>query len=286
MYIAVLFVFLSICAKVNLHNKGGFINMKTLISINNDFVKETKGLHQKKNRDELGKYLIEGSRLVMDALQNGEEVQAVFIDEAKKDDQFISAVQKYDIHNKINIVNSKIMKYICDTQTPQGIAAILRKKSYALEDILKHKRLLILDRIQDPGNAGTILRAADAFGISAIILLKGTVDIYGMKAVRASMGSIFHVALLEVDDAMDFCSILKKNNFDILVTHLEGSEYLQNIQISEKAAFIVGNEGNGVSEEIASCATKLVKIPMKGKAESLNVSIAASIVMYHMMLND
>jgi TrmH family RNA methyltransferase len=263
--------------------------MNKITSIQNELIKEVLALHSKKGREEHGKYMIEGMKLFEEAISSGEIIESVFVSETFPQKNLLeenssAELKKYIKNLNIYEVSAKIMKNISDTETPQGLAAVIKKKDYDISNIINSDRLLILDRIQDPGNLGTIIRAADAFGISGIVALKGTVDAYNMKVVRSTMGSLFHLPVVYTDEADVLFKKLVDSSFDILVTHLDGKEYINQTKLGDKCAIVIGNEANGVCEDIIKFATKLVKIPMKGKAESLNAAMAATVVMYQMMI--
>ncbi|MFQ9289014.1 MAG: TrmH family RNA methyltransferase [Intestinibacter bartlettii] len=168
-----------------------------------------------------------------------------------------------------------------DTENTQGILAVLRYKERDLVNNINQddKFVLILDRIQDPGNMGTIIRTADSAGVDAIILLKGCVDIYNPKVIRSTMGSIFDMNIIQTtqDEAVDF---LKANNFDIVSSYLHTESYYNETTYDGKIALVIGNEANGINDELISKSDKLVKIPIYGNAESLNAAISAAILMY------
>ncbi len=142
------------------------------------------------------------------------------------------------------------------------------------------KMLLVLDRVADPGNLGTMLRTADAAGIGGAVLLKGCADVYAPKTVRSSMGSLFHLPIMAGADETDLLDGLRRAGYRILVTCLEGAEDLYQADLGGRLAFVMGNEANGVSARLLAAADKRVYIPMQGRAESLNVAMAAGIVMF------
>ena len=182
---------------------------------------------------------------------------------------------------KIFKTTNKIFNELIDTENTQGILAVLRYKERDLVNNINQddKFVLILDRIQDPGNMGTIIRTADSAGVDAIILLKGCVDIYNPKVIRSTMGSIFDMNIIQTtqDEAVDF---LKANNFDIVSSYLHTESYYNETTYDGKIALVIGNEANGINDELISKSDKLVKIPIYGNAESLNAAISAAILMY------
>lgn len=182
------------------------------------------------------------------------------------------------------IVADNVFKNMSDTVTPQGILAIVKQKEYKLEDILSTKlngsAFIVLESIQDPGNLGTIVRTAEGAGVSGIIMNKETVDIYNSKVIRSTMGSMYRVPFIVTENLSETINELKKNNVTVFAAHLKGEEYYAKDLYKGNVAFLVGNEGNGLSDDIAKLADKYVKIPMEGMVESLNASVAAAILMY------
>ena len=181
------------------------------------------------------------------------------------------------------IVADSVFKNMSDTVTPQGILAIVKQKEYSLEDIInngKDKVFIVLESIQDPGNLGTIVRTAEGAGVAGIIMNKETVDIYNSKVIRSTMGSVYRVPFMVTENLAETIEELKKNKVTVFAAHLKGDEYYAKNLYEGSVAFLIGNEGNGLSDEIAKMADKYVKIPMDGMVESLNASVAAAILMY------
>ena len=180
-------------------------------------------------------------------------------------------------------VTDSVLKSISDTITSQGIIAVCRIVKKEL-DINNYSKVLILDKIQDPGNLGTIIRTADAFNFDCIILGKGTTSLYGQKVIRSTQGSNFHIDCFDNIDLVEL--IDEMHEFNIFATSLKADKYIEQLDnITGKVAVVFGNEGAGVSEEILSKVNNLLKISMPGRAESLNVSIAAGIVMHYISTN-
>ncbi|MDY2736654.1 TrmH family RNA methyltransferase, partial [Intestinibacter sp.] len=182
---------------------------------------------------------------------------------------------------KIYKATNKIFLEMVDTENTQGILGVLKYKEKDLVNNINgdHQFVLILDRIQDPGNMGTIIRTADSAGVDAIILLKGCVDIYNPKVIRSTMGSIFDMNIIHAtqDEAVDF---LKENDFNIVSSYLQTDNYYHETNYEGKIALVIGNEANGINDDLISKSDKLIKIPIYGKAESLNAAISAAILMY------
>ena len=225
-------------------------------------------------------YLAEGLRTAEEAVAY-KAVETLFY-VATDDDRTMRLLEDAAMQNiKLVCVNENVMKKIADTETPQGIIAVCKMRQPKLENLLASgKMLLVLDRVGDPGNIGTMLRTADAAGIGGLVLLKGCADIYAPKTVRSSMGSLFHIPVLSGVSEQELVSAAKKAGYDLLVTCLDGADNLYKADLSGRIAFVMGNEAGGVSETLLEKADKRVYIPMAGRAESLNVAMAAGIVMF------
>ena len=251
-----------------------------LTGLQNPVVKAAAELKQKKYRTQNGLYLAEGLRTAEEAVAY-KAVETLFY-VATDDDRTMRLLEDAAMQNiKLVCVNENVMKKIADTETPQGIIAVCKMRQPKLETLLAGgKMLLVLDRVGDPGNIGTMLRTADAAGIGGLVLLKGCADIYAPKTVRSSMGSLFHIPVLSGVNEQEFVSAAKKAGYDLLVTCLDGADNLYKADLSGRIAFVMGNEAGGVSETLLEKADKRVYIPMAGRAESLNVAMAAGIVMF------
>ena len=240
----------------------------------NDKIKYTKSLLKSKNRNKESKFIIEGYRILTLAIECRAKLDYVFINEdfEKKQEhkEFLELLKKKDI---------KVYK--TDTENTQGIIGVVKFKQKTLEENLtdNNRFVLILDRIQDPGNMGTIIRTADAAGVDAIIALKGCVDIYNPKVIRSTMGSIFDMNVIHATQE-ETLRILKLKKFDIVSSYLDTNNYYNTIEYNYKTALVIGNEANGINDELVSKSDVLVKIPIYGKAESLNAAISSAILMY------
>ena len=248
--------------------------------LQNPVVKAAAELKQKKYRTQNGLYLAEGLRTAEEAVAY-KAVETLFY-VATDDERTMHLLEDAAAQNiKLVCVSENVMKKIADTETPQGIIAVCKMRQPKLENLLASgKMLLVLDRVGDPGNIGTMLRTADAAGIGGFVLLKGCADIYAPKTVRSSMGSLFHIPVLSGVSEQEFVSAAKKAGYDLLVTCLDGADNLYKADLSGRIAFVMGNEAGGVSETLLEKADKRVYIPMAGRAESLNVAMAAGIVMF------
>lgn len=181
-------------------------------------------------------------------------------------------------------VSDNVFKKISDTVTPQGIMAIVRQREYTIDDIVNSRNknkscIVVLDRLQDPGNLGTIVRTGEGAGISGIVMSNDCADIYNPKVIRSTMGSIFRVPFTIADNLPKAVDRLKESGVTVYAAHLNGEIYSSG-NLAKDCAFLIGNEARGLSDEVASKADQWIKIPMSGKVESLNAAIATAILMY------
>lgn len=250
--------------------------MDFIESKDNKLIKEIRKLSEKKYRQKYEQFLIEGFRFVSEALCSDFDVEYIFILEEKQDKLALYEIEKNTSENtKMILVSQSVLNSICDTLSPQGIVAVVKNKKFTIKD--EDGFYVLCDEVQDPGNMGTIIRSAHAAGALGLIVTKGVVDIYNQKTLRATMGSIFHVPIIETFETV---LELKDDGFKLLVSSLEAKDDFYDVDLTGKLIISVGNEGNGVSTKVRDLADLLVKIPMPGKAESLNVGVAASIMMF------
>ena len=240
-----------------------------ITSLQNTQVKHWRKLHTRKYRVKKKRFLIEGFHLLEEARKSHWDIETVIV---KEGTNIPSWVHEYDI----SYVHEKVFHEITQTESPQGIIAEVKMKT--LPNV-NEKWILLVDAVQDPGNLGTMIRTADAAGFSAIGLGVGTVDPFNEKVIRASQGSIFHIPIFQTNLEEEI-EKLKANQVTIWASALENANNYFNVEIPEKVALIVGNEGSGIDSNILALADKIVKIPIYGRAESLNVSVAAGILMY------
>lgn len=243
---------------------------KMITSINNNRVKQWKKLHTRKERSRSNTFLIEGDHLVEEALNSGWDIKEIILR-----DGIESPIEHP--HIEPVIVSEEVFQHIAQTETPQGIMAVIHRKDNLT---IEGNQVLMVDQVQDPGNLGTMIRTADAAGFSAIIVGEGTVDVFNDKVIRATQGSLFHIPIIQAN-LRDQIQRLKQDGYTIWATALEKAKTYDQIDVTEKIAVIVGNEGAGIQSNILHEADEIVKIPIYGKAESLNVSIAAAILMYY-----
>jgi TrmH family RNA methyltransferase len=246
-------------------------------SVHNPRIKKWAELLTKKGREKHSRFLIEGVRLVEEGIRSQAPIEAV-IWESGKSFEILNAlppnVEQWE-------VSEAVIKKLTDTENAQGIAAVVRMEQESAFDLNNKipSLILLVDGVQDPGNLGTIIRSADAAGADGVILGKGTVDLYNPKVVRSTMGSLFHLPIITAS-LEEWIPRLKGAEYKIIATSLETDQLFSEINYSDKCAIIVGNEGNGVRRGILDLSDVKVKIPIYGKAESLNVGVAASLLLY------
>lgn len=184
--------------------------------------------------------------------------------------------------DKMEIVGDSVFKQISDTQTPQGIMAVIEMPHYELAELMDGDRthLLILESIQDPGNLGTMLRTGEGAGITGVIMNSQTVDLYNPKTVRSTMGSLYRMPYYISDDLEGTINLLKEKGVKLYAAHLKGTLSYDEPEYTRACGFMIGNEGNGLSDQIADMADTYIKIPMEGRVESLNAAISATLLMY------
>ena len=244
--------------------------MTIITSKANSVVKNAKKLHQKKYRKSA--YLIEGWHLFEEAVQAGVTIEKVFALESYRD-QLAAFPQTV-------WVSEEILRDLADTQTPQGIVAVIQKEEVGLPDLHQGK-FLFLEDVQDPGNVGTMIRTADAAGFTGVIVSDKSADIYSLKTLRSMQGSHFHLPIYRMSLA-SFVEEAKKTAIPILATTLsKDSKDYRELSPLEDFVLVMGNEGQGISSVMAESADQLVHIGMKGRAESLNVAIAAGVLMFY-----
>lgn len=231
----------------------------------NNLYKETKKLKDRKGRNKSSKYIIEGFRLIQEAFKANLDIEYVFVSE-EEEEKLNNYLKEYKDKTKIYGITNILIKELCATEKPQGIVAVVKMKK--IDMALEGKFYLLCDKVQDPGNLGTIIRTAHAAGVDGIILTKGTVDVYNEKTIRSTMGSLFHIPIVYDDNDLTIVKTLINKGFSLLSTSLEGDKDFFNEDLTGRMIISVGNEGNGVSKEVYELSDKKVKIPMPGGAES------------------
>lgn len=251
-----------------------------ITSKDNENIKYLRKLKEKKYRDQENCYIIEGIKLIKEAIQENAKIKLIIVCDDCTQESFIDSELKYEIAKYDCIyVTEKIFTKLTDVVNPQGILAVIEKEKNNEKIDYNDDLFLILDNIQDPGNMGTILRTADSINLKQIIISKNSTDAYSPKVVRSTMGAIFRIKVIESDNLEKTIKELKKHKIKIMATSLQTDKTIYDTSYS-KTAIIVGNEANGVSKTILDIADEKIKIPMPGKTESLNASVATAIVLY------
>lgn len=255
--------------------------IKEIYSKDNRILKDCQKLSQKKYRDKEGRYLIEGFNLIEEAPRS--ELEYIILngeagfDVDSKDMESLEEIQIYRIP-------AKLFEKIAQTETSQGIVAVVRKREFSFDALAgkcdRDSNIVVLDRLQDPGNIGTIIRTAEGAGYAAVITVKGTADIFSPKTIRAAAGSVFRIPIIHVEDNRELRELVDRLGKKLVVTSLMTDNNYFDVDLSKGCALVIGNEGNGVSEELMEMADIKVRIPMEGHLESLNASVAAGILMY------
>ena len=239
--------------------------MKIITSKDNELIKHIKKLKDKKYRDENKEYVVEGIKMIEEAIQEKCQIKQIIICDDCEKTSIISKEQMYEIAKYECIyVTNKVFESITGVVNPQGILAVIERDNTKQENIRSEEIIVALDDIQDPGNLGTILRTVDSIGLTQILVSKGTADVYNPKVVRSSMGAIFRVNIIECEDLKQTLKNLQKQNYEIVVTSLQGKNSIYEIKYNKKV-IVIGNEANGVEKEIQELANQKVKIPMLRK---------------------
>lgn len=219
-------------------------------------------------------FLVEGIRMFT-------EIPKEYLYKTYASEDFYRAHQEVFQGVDVELVSDFVMKEISDTMTPQGVLALVKMLRYSLDELLDQKDplFLVLENLQDPGNLGTILRTGEGAGINGLIMSRDTVDIYNPKVTRSTMGSIFRVPFVYVDDLFEVVETMKEKDITTYAAHLNGTDYTRE-DYQGGTAFLIGNEGNGLTDELTDKAQKKIKIPMCGKVESLNAAMASGLLVY------
>ena len=254
--------------------------MQVITSKDNDLIKNIKKLKEKKYRDATGKYIIEGIKLIEEAIHEKAEIENVVICEDCMKDGSIDKKLMYEIA-KLNCiyVASKVFSVITDVSNPQGILAVIKRNDKNSKINYNEDAIIVLDGIQDPGNLGTILRTVDSANLKQIVLSKETADVFNSKVVRSTMGAIFRVNVIECENLKETLKELQSKDYKVMTTSLKAKKSIYEVDYKKKI-IVIGNEANGVSKEILNLADEKVIIPMLGKTESLNASVATGVILY------
>lgn len=265
-----------------------------ITSTANAQVKElVRFMKKSKARQEAGVFLVEGPRMVGEVPP--ERIVKLYVSEGferkYRTEGGFSYFRKDGLEDKTEVLSDPVFAHVSDTKTPQGVLAVVKRLEYTMEEILgaatdqenvqsRVPHVMVLDNVQDPGNVGTIFRTAEAAGVTGILLSRDCVDIYNPKVIRSTMGAALRVPFLYMEDLVSAVGMLKNRGIRIYAAHLKGKNFYDQEDYSGGSAFLIGNEGNGLREEVAACADCWIKIPMEGKSESLNAAVAAAVLMF------
>ena len=261
-----------------------------ITSTSNVQIKELAKLQKKSRlRAEKGIFIVEGPRMTEEI--PAERIEKLYVSESfgKKNPEFVKKMKV-----PAEVLTDTVFAYVSDTRTPQGVLAVVKRLNYTMEDIQgmnetvgvaddekkKAPHLVVLDNLQDPGNLGTIFRTAEAAGVTGILLSSDCVDVYNPKVIRSTMGAVFRMPFLYVEDLPKEIHKLQEKQIKVYAAHLDGKNAYDQEDYTCGSAFLIGNEGNGLRDEVAECADCLIRIPMQGQAESLNAAVAAAVLMF------
>lgn len=255
--------------------------MQIITSKDNNFIKNIKKLKEKKYRDSDSEYVVEGIKMCEEAIKYNEKIKKIILCEDCEKNSEISKATMYEIAKFDCVyVTREIFKTLTDVVNPQGIIAVIEKGKKEKEiDYVSQSVIVALDDIQDPGNLGTIIRTIDSCGLNQLIVSSKTADCYNPKVVRSTMGAIFRVKVIQCDDLGAVIKESKKHKFKAVVSSLDAQKTIYEIDYKKKF-IVIGNEANGVNEKIQELSDEKIKIPMIGKSESLNASVATGIILY------
>ena len=253
-----------------------------ITSTSNQKVRQVvQGQNKAKERKKAGIFLAEGFKMLEEA--PADWIREIYLsqdclDKAKEN----TLIWKKLLQKGYETVSEEVFRKMSDTQTPQGVLTVLRRPEYRLDELLKQEKPLfaVLEDLQDPGNLGTIVRTGEGAGITGVIMSAQTVDIFNPKVIRATMGSIYRVPFVYVENIVETIKDMQESGIHTYAAHLKGEKYYDSFSFREPTAFLIGNEGNGLKKETADMAEFYLKIPMEGKVESLNAAIAAALLMY------
>ena len=254
--------------------------MQQITSRENGLIKHIIKLKEKKYRKEYNEYIIEGVKIVEEAIEENAKIKQIIISQEAIESELVQKHLKEELQ-KIDYIQvpSNIFKLISEVEKPQGVLAIIEKEKTKEDIDYSQDIILALDDLQDPGNFGTIIRTADSIGLKQILISKGTTEAYNPKVIRSTMGAIFRVKIIECENLGQTLKNIQKNDYQIVVTDLNTDKSIYDIKMQKKV-IVIGNEANGVSKEIKEQSDIKAIIPMFGKTESLNASIATGVILY------
>lgn len=248
--------------------------MEKITSVKNPMVRDLRMLKDRKNRENTGRFLVEGEVMIREAIKCGLAIHDVLAEEAYGD--FAETLQG---KARVCLATRNVLENVCDTRTPQGVCASFDMPA-PLEIDQAPDTIVALDGVQDPGNVGTIWRTADAAGIQALLLGSGSADPLSPKVQRSAMGSGFRVPFMQSEQLSQTLTALAQAGYRIIASDLKGCDFYSRPDPGRKYVLVIGNEARGISDAVRASADMLVKLPMRGGAESLNAAVAAGIMMY------
>lgn len=248
--------------------------MQEITSVNNNLVKETVKLQQKKYRDKENKFLLEGFKCIEEAFNAGIEIEYAFVSDEKKY-EFLA--------DKVILTTEPVLKKISTTDTAPDAVAVAFKKNYTVDNLSGAKKVVLLENIKDLGNLGTILRTSTAFGADAVVLYgKECADVYNPKCVRSSVGNLWKIPVVYIEDFICLQAVF--NSYERIATLPRSKNYLKSFKVNNPVLIMFGSEADGLSDELINFATKDVKIEMASSVESLNLSVSCAVVLYKLFL--
>ncbi len=264
-----------------------------ITSVNNDLVKETVKLLQKKYRDKEDKFILEGAKCVEEAICAGLEIEHIFVLRGKENnfsfchcEESLSSTSQSPVDRflkKIVITTEPVLKKISATDSVPEVVAVARKKHYDIKDLKDVKKVVLLENIKDLGNLGTILRTSVAFGVDAVVLYgRECADIYNPKCVRSTVGNLWKIPVVYIEDFEEIKRVFK--GFERVATLPRANNYLKNFEVKTPFVVMFGSEADGLSDELANLSTERVKIEMSDSVESLNLSVSCAVVLYKLFV--
>lgn len=254
---------------------------KYIESAQNRLIKRLHGLKLRKNREKEQVFVAEGIRFVSEIPKDW-AVECYVVSAS-----YAAAYDMTELEGRaeVYVLPDSLFADAAETENPQGILAICGRNAYDMGEIMEKRNafFLLAEEMNDPGNLGTVIRTADACGVDAVFLSKGSVDLYNPKTLRATMGSVFHIPVFQNVSLEEMAQRMQEKGIPLYAAHLQGRQYPYSLNLRRACAFLIGNEARGLSEEAAALCDSYVKIPMPGQAESLNASVAAAVLLYEVV---
>jgi TrmH family RNA methyltransferase len=262
-------------------------SFKRIASVSNPLIKDIRALAQKKRRDESGLFLVEGQKLVRDGLEDGWPIHTLAY-AASAEDQAVGAVAAAtkESGGAVLEISGQALKKITRRDNPQNVVGVFRQRFTRSAAIGREGIWVALDRVRDPGNLGTIIRTADAAGVAGVVLIGSSCDPFSLETVRATMGSIFHVPLARIGEE-EFVAQVKRHRAELVGTHLTAATVdFRSARYRKPLVLLMGNEQRGLSDPLAAACNALVRIPMRGKADSLNLAVSTGLMIYEALRSE